>query len=192
MKLSTTISRRGFLKGAGSGTLGAAAAGGLLGAPSAQAAVSLDANYSSPYPPYATIAHPSSWNVYTGLTRVVIPAGVFVCNRQLQPMPDIHGLPDLGYVPSDSTLLCLYQQELPAGFDTSLAMPLNGSMMSFSDLGGGTLDQPRVGFRQFAATWVATVDGNAYNLQVFVYIAPDAGAEWAEVQPIVDSIQLPA
>jgi len=52
------------------------------------------------------IGYPSSWFVYTALMPgVVMPYDVVVCNRQLGPLQDIDGGPDLSTVPSDATML---------------------------------------------------------------------------------------
>lgn len=81
------ITRQGFLTTDAGGALGAAAAAAarLAQPETAGAAVTLDASYTSPYPPHPTIDHPNSWFVFTGLTEVTIPAGVYVCNQQLAP-----------------------------------------------------------------------------------------------------------
>ena len=188
MTISTT--RKTFLKRAAGGAVGAALAGDLVEANAAQAAAGLDASFTSPYPPHPQIAYPSSWNVYTALVPgVVAPMyNVVICNRQLKPLPDIDGVPDPRAIPSDATMLLLYQNQIPADSDVSLAKQLNGTTMNFSDLSGGSADF--AGYRHFSGWWVATVDGNLQNFQVWVFVGPNAGAEWTTVQAIIDSIEL--
>jgi hypothetical protein len=188
-----TTTRKTFLSRTAGGAFGAATIGGLARSERAQAAAtSLDASYTSPYAPQPAFAYPSSWYVYTALIPGVInPFDVVVCNQKLGPLPDLDGMPDMRAVPSDATMLLIYHEQLPPGYDVSRAIPLNGNM-NFTDLGGGFIDSAPGGFRRFCGWWAATVGGNVYGLQVFVLVGPSAGAEWAQVQPIVDGIHLPS
>lgn len=188
--MRATITRKGLLRRAVGGAIAAGAAGGLA-QPASAAAVTLDARYDSPYPPYPRIDHPSSWYAFTGLTEVTIPAGVYVCNRQLAPMKDVEGHPDLGKLPTDVTLLCVFHEWLPPDTDVSGAPSLNARTMRFTDLGGGGPTEPHA-FRQFTNWWPASWNGELYGLLVYLWVGPDAGSEWQEAQPIVDSIRLPA
>lgn len=193
--MTKALTRRGFLRRAGGGAAGAAAAGVALPA-TARAVTTLDASFTAPYPPHPVIRHPSSWFVYTALIpHVIIPYDVVVCNRKLGPLPDIQGYPDLRAVPSKATMLLLYFQEpVPIASVTapniSEAIHLHGRTMRFSDLGGGQRNWQ--GFRNFIGWYIATSGDTLYSIGVNVYVGPDAGPEWAEVQPIVDSINLPA
>jgi hypothetical protein len=195
--MTLTITRKGFLKRAGGGAAAAAVTSGALSA-TARATKPLDASFTAPYEPNPVIAYPSSWLVYTALLpHVVIPYDVIVCNQQLGPLPDLQGFPDLRAVPADATMLLLFIQEpIPvatasASFpDLSDAINLNGTTMHFSDLGGGAITY--AGFRNFMGWYIATSGGSLYSIGVNVYVGPSAGAEWAEVQPIVDSINVPA
>lgn len=156
----------------------------------------LDASFTAPYPPHPVIRYPSSWFVHTALIPgVVIPYDVVVCNRELGPLPDIQGYPDLRAVPNDATMLLLYIQEpVPIASVTAPniaeAVRLNGRTMQFNDLGGG--QRQWHGFRNFMGWYIATSGDTLYSMGINVYVGPNAGNEWAEVQPIVASIQLPA
>lgn len=191
--MSVEITRTRFLKRAAGGALGAAAAGAAL--PAAARAASLDASFTAPYPPNPVINYPSTWFVYTALfPGVVIPYDVVVCNRVLGPLPDVNGGPDLRAVPTDATVLMLFIYEpVPTTSvtapDISQAISLTGgSSMKFSDLGGGQINY--WGFRQFLGWYVATSSGDLYSVEARVYVGPEAGTEWAQVQPIVDSIYI--
>lgn len=187
--MRATITRKRFLRRAAGGVIGAGAAGALAQPASAGAPVTLDASYDSPYPPHPRIEHPSSWYAFTGLTEVTIPSGVYVCNRQLAPMKDVEGHPDIGKLPTDVTLLCLFHEWLPPETDVAGAPSLNGRTMRFADLGGG-ITQP-YGFRRLTNWWPASWNGELYGLLVYLWVGPGAGSEWQEAQPIVDSIHLP-
>lgn len=191
--MATTITRKGFLKRAARGVAGAAAASGAL-PPTARAATTLDSSFTAPYPPHPVIGHPNSWFVYTALIpRVVLPYDVVLCNRELGPLPDIQGFPDLRAVPSNATMLLLYIQEpVPVASvtapDISSAIRLNGRTMHFADLGGGQVNWQ--GFRNFIGWYVATSGDTLFSIGVNVYVGPNAGPEWSEAQPIVESIHL--
>ncbi len=195
--MTPAITRKGFLKRAGSGAVAAAATSGALSA-SARATAALDASFATPYEPNPIIAHPSSWFVYTALLpHVVTPYDVVVCNQELGPLPDLQGFPDLRALPPDATMLLLFIQEpiavaaAPQSFpDFADAIQLNGTTMHFSDLGGG--DITYAGFRNFIGWYVATSGNSLYSIGVNVYVGPNAGPEWADVQSIVNSIHLPA
>jgi|SRR5215467_2241358 len=194
--MNTTITRKRFLKRAAAAA-GAAAAGAALPA-SARADTTLapDASFTAPYPPHLMIRHPSSWFVYTALIpHVLMPYDVVVCNRRLGPLPAIDGFPDLRAVPSDATMLLLYIRDpvhvrSVTAPNISEAISLNGSMMRFSDLGGGQRNWQ--GFRNFLGWYVVTSGDILYSMSVNVYVGPHAGSEWKQVQPIVDSIHVPA
>lgn len=104
-------------------------------------------------------------------------------------MNDVEGHLDLAKVPTDATLLSLFHEWLPPETDVSWAPSLNGRTMRFTDLGGGARSDP-AGFRQFTNWWPASWNGELYGLLVYLWVGPDAGSEWQEVQPIVDSIRL--
>ncbi len=72
--------------------------------------------------------------------------------------------------------------------DFSDAIQLNGRTMNFSDLGGGNITY--AGFRNFIGWYVAASGDSLYSIGVNVYVGPRAGAEWADVQSIVNSIHL--
>jgi hypothetical protein len=189
--MSPAITRKGFLRGAASGAMGAAAAGAAVAA-SARAAETLDASFTSPYAPHPVIRHPSSWFTYSGLMPgVAMPYQVAVCNRQLAPLRDVDGGPDLSTVPDDATMLmlCLYDpvpREAVTAPDISQAVPINGTTMHFSDLGGGEINY--YGFRQFLG-WHILISGDTlYSIETRVYVGPNASSEWTQVQPIVDSV----
>jgi hypothetical protein len=189
MRTPGAISRKGFVKRLGGGAVGAAAVGDLVRAPGAAAASSLDATYSSPYPPYPVISHPSAWPVYTGLTYVVYPYQVFVSSRPLTSLGIIDGWIDPSPAPSDATILVIRHYWLPAGSNDGSAPPLNGTTMRFTALGGGSRES--TGFRRFGGIWSATWDGNPYGLDVILLVGPNAGRDdWSTVQPIVDSVRL--
>lgn len=196
--MTRTITRKGFLKRAAGGATGAAVAtSGVLSA-TARAAKPLDASFATPYEPRPVIAHPSSWFVYTALIpHVVIPYDVVVCNRELGPLPDLQGFPNLRAVPADATMLLLFIQEpIPVAAasgsfpNLAEAIHLSGTTMRFRDLGGGEIIY--AGFRNFTGWYIATSGESLYSIGVNVYVGPSAAAEWAEVQPIVDSIHIPA
>jgi hypothetical protein len=130
--------------------------------------------------------------VYTALIpAVVVPYDVVVCNRELGPLPDFDGGPDLRAVPNDATMLLVFHRPLPVGADVSQQLPLNGATMQFAGLGGGNMNW--AGFRQFTGAWWATAaDGSLHSLLLWLYVGQNAGPEWAEVQPIVQSIHIPA
>lgn len=193
--MTRTTTRRRFLKRAAVGAGAAAAASTAL--PASARAATLDASFTSPYPPHPVIGHRSSWFVYTALIRhVIMPYDVVVCNRQLGPLPAIDGAPDLRAVPSDATMLLLFLRDpvhvnAVTAPDISDAIQLSkGKTMRFSDLGGGQRNWQ--GFRNFIGWYIATLGDTLYSMGVNVYVGPDAGNEWSEVQPIVDSIHLPA
>jgi hypothetical protein len=147
----------------------------------------------APYAPHPVISYPRSWHVYTALIPgVVMPYDVVVCNRKLHPLPDIEGYPDLRAVPRDVTMLLLYIRDpVPIASANPSGKPirLNGTTMRFSDLGGGQRNWQ--GFRNFIGSYIATSGPMLYSIGVNVYVGPDAGSEWKQVQPIVDSIHLP-
>jgi hypothetical protein len=62
--------------------------------------------------------------------------------------------------------------------------------MSFGDLGGGQRNWQS--FRNFIGWYVATSGDTLNSIGVNVYVGPNAGSEWADVQAIVGSIHLPA
>ena len=181
--------RSTFLKRFAGGTVGAAAVAGGI-ASSGGADIPLDASFRSPYAPYPTFAYPSSWHVYTALIPGVIePFDVVFSNRALGPLPDIDGMPDMSAVPSDATVLLLYSQQLPVDYNVARALPL-GATMRFNDLGGGFVDRSPGGFRRFQAWYAAPTKGGLFGLNVYVFVGPRAGREWAQVQAIVNSIHL--
>lgn len=157
----------------------------------AHATTSLESTFNSPYPPYPILAHPGAWYRYTReLTPVINPPGIFVSNRPLSFMPEIEGLPNPNYIPTDATMIAVYHVEMQQGMDVAGAIPLTpGVAMRFTDMGGGEMAQ---GFRLFKGWWIHTFKGTLYSLQVFVWVGPDAGAEWSTAQPIVSSIHVPA
>jgi hypothetical protein len=181
----STLTRKGFLKRAAGG----AVVGSAALAPGARAQTVLDASFTSPYAPNPTLNYPSSWNVYTALIPgVTIPYDVVLCNRSLSPLGDVDGGPDLSDVPADATMLVVFHRPLEAGFDVSRSIPLNGTNMQFGAMGGGNVNW--WGFRQFLGWWTATVQGALYSLVVLVYVGPEAGSDWTEVQDIVNSVRL--
>jgi hypothetical protein len=187
------ITRKGFLKRAAGTAAGAAAVVTLPASARADTTLALDATFTAPYQPHPVIRHPSSWFVYTALIRhVLMPHDVVVCNRQLGPLEPIGGFPDMRAVPSDATMLLLYIRD-PVHVKSvtapiSEAISLNGSTMHFSHLGGGQRD--RQGFRNFTGWYIVTSGGILHSIGVNVYIGPNAGSEWKQVQPIVDSIHV--
>ncbi len=194
--MTTTIPRRGFLKRAGSAVGVAAAASAALPA-SARAATDLDASFTAPYPPNPVIAYPSSWFVYTALIpNVTMPYDVVLCDRQLGPLPDIQGYPNLAVVPTDATMVLLFIRDpVPLAAVTSPdiaeAVSLdNGRTMRFSDLGDGGINWQ--GFRNFIGWYTVTSGDILYSMGLNVYVGPNAGSEWSDSQLIVDSIHLPA
>jgi hypothetical protein len=194
--MTKTITRKRFLARTVGGAAGAASVAGVLPS-TVRAATTLDGSFTAPYPPNPVVAYPTtSWSIYTALIpSVVLPYDVIACNRTLGPLPDIQGFPDLSAVPSDATMLLLYLQEpvpvadVPTSFpQVSEASELTGSNVQFTDLGGGQTNWQ--GFRNFVGWYVATLGQELYSIGVNVYVGPNAGAEWSEVQPIVDSIHL--
>lgn len=189
--VTTHISRRRLLTGAaGAGAALAAVAGSPDGAAAAQA--QLSESFASPYAPYPTLMYPPDWFAFTGLTQVMIPAGVYVATQQLSAMPDLEGHPNPMLLPADVTLLCLFHQPLPQpkpGYE--LPPKLNGASMSFAALSGPRTVQ--AGFQKYIGGWTATADdGQLYGLQSWVYVGPNAGADWTAVQAVVDSVTMPA
>jgi hypothetical protein len=150
-------------------------------------------SFAAPYAPHPVISYPGSWHVYTALIPgVVMPYDVVVCNRKLHSLPDIEGLPDLRAVPRDATMLVLWLQDpVPVASANLSGRPirLNGRTMRFSDLRGGQRNWQ--GFRNFIGWYIATSGDTLYSIGVNVYVGPDAGSEWRQVQPILDSIHLP-
>jgi hypothetical protein len=150
-------------------------------------------SFRAPYAPHPVISYPRSWFVYTALIPgVVMPYDVVVCNRKLHSLPDIQGYPDLRAVPRDATLLLLYIRDpVPISSANLSGKPirLNGTTMRFSDLSGGQRNWQ--GFRNFIGVYIATSGDMLYSIGVNVYVGPDAGSGWKQVQPIVDSIHLP-
>jgi hypothetical protein len=187
--MGSLINRRTLVRRTAGAALGTAAATATTGDVSS-AAVTLDAQYTSPFPPHPTIAYPSSWYAFTGLTEVSIPAGVYVSDERLAPVKDVSGLPDLRLLPTTVTLLGLFHQWFPseAAVSTVPVLQLTGPTMRFSDLHGGNII--KAGFRKFANAYVVNRQGNTYGLQVMVWIGPDAGSEWQIAQQIVDSISV--
>jgi hypothetical protein len=149
-------------------------------------------SFTAPYAPHPVISYPHSWYVYTALIPgVVMPYDVVVCNRKLHSLPDIEGYPDLRAVPRDATMLLLYIRDpVPIASANLSGKPirLDGRTMRFSDLSGG---QRNWGFRNFIGSYIATSGPMLYSIEVNVYVGPDSGSEWKQVQPIVDSIHLP-
>jgi hypothetical protein len=149
-------------------------------------------SFTTPYAPHPVISYPRSWHVYTALIPgVVMPYDVVVCNRKLHSLPDIEGYPDLRAVPRDATILLLYIRDpVPIASANLSGKPirLNGRTMRFSDLSGA---QHNWGFRNFTGWYIATSGDMLYSMGVNVYVGPDAGSEWRQVRPIVDSIHLP-
>ena len=188
--MTSTINRRTLVTRAAAGALGAAV---VAPQPASAGPVMLDAQYLSPFPPHPTIAHPSSWYAFTGLTKVSIPAGVYVSDQQLAPINDVSGLPDVRSLPSTVTLLGVFHQWFPSVALASgqALLPLSGGAMRFSDLVGGNPVQGQVGFRNFSNAYVLTWRGGVYALQVNLWVGPDAGSEWQLGQQIVDSIAVP-
>lgn len=186
-----TETRQQFLKKAVGGAVGVATAGGLSGSARASGrSAELDATFISPYLPNPVFSYPSEWFVYTALLPGVIePYDVVFSNRQLGPLPDLDGVPDLGAAPSDATTLVVFSEQLPDDYDVSRAIPFVATMR-FNDLGGGYTDRSPGNVRRFQGWWAARVNGSLYGFNVFVFVGPNAGSEWAEVQGIVDSIHL--
>jgi hypothetical protein len=149
-------------------------------------------SFTAPYAPHPVISYPRSWHVYTALIPgVVMPYDVVVCNRKLHSLPDIEGYPDLRAVPRDATMLLLYIRDPVSIASANLSgkpIRLNGRTMRFSDLSGG---QRNRGFRNLIGSYIVTSGPMLYSMGVNVYVGPDAGSEWKQVRPIVDSIHLP-
>jgi hypothetical protein len=140
-----------------------------------------------------TLAYPSAWHAFTGLTEVSIPSGAYVSNRQLSPIKDVSGLPDVRLLPSTVTLLGLFHQWFPSAAAASgqTLLSLHGGQMRFSDLNGGNPVQGQAGFRNFSNAYLMTWQGGVYGIQVNLWVGPDAGSEWQLGQQIVDSIAVP-
>ena len=196
--MTSSTSRHGLLKRRSLLKLGAIGAGAATAAgaapPGRAGAAVLDTSITSPYPPYLTFSYPSSWFMHTALIPgVVMPYDVIVCNRHLSPLPDIAGAPDLRAVPGDATMLVLlFWEPVPAAKANLSGGPVRlqkGMAMRFSDLGGGQRNWHN--FRAFTGWYVATSGDLLYSIEADVYVGPDAGAEWKDVQSIVSSIRHP-
>ena len=196
--MTSSTSRHGLLKRRSLLKLGAIGAGAATAAgaapPGPARAAVLDASFTCPYPPHLTFGYPSSWFMHTALIPgVVMPYDVIVCNRQLSPLPDIAGAPDLRAVLGDATMLVLlFWDPVPAANANLSGGPVRlqkGMAMRFSDLGGGQRNWH--GFRAITGWYVATSGDLLYSIEADVYVGPDAGAEWKHVQPIVSSIRHP-
>ncbi|MBV9424540.1 MAG: hypothetical protein JOZ98_16630, partial [Solirubrobacterales bacterium] len=176
------------------GGAGAAAATIATMSDTARAASPLDASFTSPYPPHPALRHPSSWFVYTALIPgVIMPYDTIVSNRHLGPLPNIEGNPDLRALPSDTTMLLIYHWDpVPVATANLSASPIQlsaGATALFSQFGGGTVNW--FGFRQFLGNYIAVQGDTLYSLDIRVYVGPDSGPEWSDVQPVVDSMQVP-
>jgi len=180
--------RATFLKKATAGAVGVTVAGGL--AADAGSTVALDATFVSPYPPHPVIRHPSSWYVYTAhIPGVLEPFDVVVSNRQLQPLPDVDGWPDMRAAPSDATTLVLFSEELPGDFDISPALPIaNG--VRFGDLHDGGVERALGGVRRYHRWYVVRVGEKLYGFNLLIFVGRDAGANWGNVKGIAESIHL--
>lgn len=188
--MTSTISRRTLLTHGAAGVTGATAVAGVPTQPADASAAALDAQYVSPFAPHPTIAYPSSWYAFTGLTEVSIPSGVYISDQHLAPINAVSGLPDVRALPSSVTLLGVFHQWFPSAAAASgqELLGLHAGGMRFSDLVGGNPVEGQAGFRNFSNAYLVTWQGGVYGLQVDLWVGPDAGSEWQLGQQVVDSI----
>lgn len=182
--------RRTFLTklSAGVGLVGVGAAGGVVA--EAGPTVALDETFVSPYAPHPVIRHPSSWHVYTAhIPEVIEPFDVVVSSHALEPLPAVDGWPDMRGAPSDATVLILFSEELPAGFDVSPALPIARGV-DFGDLHDGGAEPALGGARKYHRWYTASVDGKLYGFNLLIFVGRDAGPEWNSVKGIAASIRL--
>lgn len=191
--MPTKVTRKSFFTKAASGAAAVTAAKAAQ-PPAAGAAVALDAAFSAPYPPHPVLHYPRSWFPHIALIpKVVMPYDVVISNRKLGPLRDINGGPDMRDVPGDATALMLFIFDPIPAADANTAgfTPLAPTTtMRFSDLGGG--ERLWNGFRHFIAPYAVTVGGQLYSITARLYVGPDAGAEWATAQSIIDNVAIPA
>jgi hypothetical protein len=177
-----------FLKKMTAGAVGVAVAGGV--AADAGPALALDAAFVSPYPPNPVIRYPSSWFVYTAhIPGVLEPFDVIVSDRQLQPLPDVDGWPDMRAAPTDATTLVLFSEELPGDFDVSPALPV-ASGVRFGHLNDGGVEAALGGVRRYHRWYAARVGEKLYGLNLLIFVGRDAGPSWGNVRGIAESIHL--
>lgn len=186
------ITRKRLLKRFAGGAALATAADAAL--PSASRATVLDQSFVARYPPNPALSYPSSWFLYTALLpHVIEPYDVIVCNRALGPLDDVDGGPDLRGVPDDATSLMLFLYD-PVPLDyvkapIGQAVELSSDRgMQFQDLGSGAVNF--YGFRQFLGWHIVISANTLYSIETRVYVGPNAGTEWADVQSIVDSVRV--
>lgn len=170
--------------------MGAAATATAVAATDAKAAPALDLSLAVPYPPHPRIDYPNSWSVYTALIpRVIMPYDVVISNQPLAPLRDINGGPDLTAAPGDATIFMMFIYDpVPIASAYLEGLTKLVDRMRFKDLGGG--ERNWMGFRQFLGGYYVTEGDSVYSMGVRVYVGDNAGPEWTQVQPIVDSVRL--